>query len=211
MSVSPKVRCARKSYMIAIFDYGAGNLQSVKNTLDAIGASYELCATQKVSAEPQNHPSRRRPFRPDDARPRRAAASAKRWSKASALEFRFSASAWACRPVQSSEEAPEVRGLGIFEGTVARFPGQPRIPHMGWNQVDSASRTRLLRTACIGDAPFFYFAHSYYVPRSHRNRRDLHYIVPYTAVLNRTTSSASNSIPRSPARSGQTIVSNFIS
>src|SRR4029077_4497950 len=36
----------------------------------------------------------------------------------------------------ASEEAPEVRGLGIFNGTVQRFPQGARVPHMGWNELE---------------------------------------------------------------------------
>ena len=37
---------------------------------------------------------------------------------------------------ESSEEAPEARGLGIFPGAVRRFPADARVPHMGWNQLE---------------------------------------------------------------------------
>ena len=65
--------------MIAIFDYGAGNLRSVKNTLDAIGASYELVrdAAGLRRASKIILPGVG-PFRPDDARARRTATFAKR-------------------------------------------------------------------------------------------------------------------------------------
>ncbi|OAT85534.1 imidazole glycerol phosphate synthase subunit HisH [Desulfotomaculum copahuensis] len=60
-----------------------------------------------------------------------------------------------------SEEWGPTRGLGIFPGRVRRLTGGVKIPHMGWNQV------RLLKpgplTAGIPDQSDFYFVHSYYV------------------------------------------------
>src|SRR5260370_21787238 len=64
----------------------------------------------------------------------------------------------------SSEEAPEVQGLGIFEGTVRRFPKDARVPHMGWNELDARTPSRLL--AKLDPKPYVYFAHSYYLPET---------------------------------------------
>ena len=46
---------------------------------------------------------------------------------------------------ETSEEAPEVRGLGVFAGAVRRFPAGARVPHMGWNELEPRPRTRLVR------------------------------------------------------------------
>ncbi len=37
---------------------------------------------------------------------------------------------------ESSEEAPEERGLGLFHGEIRRFPATGRVPHMGWNEIE---------------------------------------------------------------------------
>jgi len=55
--------------------------------------------------------------------------------------------------LDSSEEAPGVAGLGIFPGTVRRFPSSQKIPQMGWNCVQFTDPER---------AEHFYFANSYY-------------------------------------------------
>ena len=59
-------------------------------------------------------------------------------------------------------EAPDQKGLGIFPGIVKRFTDAPRIPHMGWNQLDAVRPSRLLKG--LPEHPYVYFAHSYYVP-----------------------------------------------
>lgn len=63
---------------------------------------------------------------------------------------------------ESSEEFGQTPGLGIFPGRVRRFPeGQLKVPHMGWNQAVVQKTTPLLEG--IPAAGAFYFVHSYYV------------------------------------------------
>lgn len=60
------------------------------------------------------------------------------------------------------DENPGVAGLGVFKGQVVRFPADGRkIPHMGWNAANPADASDPLWQG-LGDAPFFYFVHSYY-------------------------------------------------
>jgi imidazole glycerol phosphate synthase glutamine amidotransferase subunit len=79
---------------------------------------------------------------------------------------------------QRSAEAPDVDGLGIFQGAVERFPADARVPHMGWNTVASVKPSRLL-----SGQPYLYFAHSYYVPLCEQTAGTCTYTRPYTAVL----------------------------
>lgn len=62
-----------------------------------------------------------------------------------------------------SEEFGRVPGLGIFPGRVVRFQDQPdlKVPHMGWNQITKRQDAPHLRG--IDDGAFVYFVHSYYV------------------------------------------------
>ncbi|MFK5922973.1 MAG: imidazole glycerol phosphate synthase subunit HisH [Verrucomicrobiota bacterium] len=64
---------------------------------------------------------------------------------------------------ESSEEAPDVKGLGFLKGQVRRFSSdrQLKIPHMGWNQVAFSDREDPLWKGMPDDA-HFYFVHSYY-------------------------------------------------
>ncbi|MBI4228648.1 MAG: imidazole glycerol phosphate synthase subunit HisH [Deltaproteobacteria bacterium] len=65
---------------------------------------------------------------------------------------------------EGSEESPGIRGLGIFEGKIVKFPKfadkRLKIPHMGWNQVEVTKETPLLQG--IPNGSWFYFVHSYY-------------------------------------------------
>jgi glutamine amidotransferase len=60
----------------------------------------------------------------------------------------------------TSEEFGEGRGLDVIPGRVRRFPAGPKVPHMGWNRVWHGGRLRLFEG--IPDGAHFYFVHSYY-------------------------------------------------
>jgi len=64
---------------------------------------------------------------------------------------------------EESEEFGPVPGLGIFPGRVVRFAESPelKVPHMGWNQIRKRQDPPHLRG--IADGAFVYFVHSYYV------------------------------------------------
>lgn len=63
---------------------------------------------------------------------------------------------------QSSAEAPELSGLGLFHGHVEHLPQDVKLPHMGWNQLRPLRDCKLLNEIPV-DA-YFYFAHSYAAP-----------------------------------------------
>lgn len=65
--------------------------------------------------------------------------------------------------MESSEEEPDERGLGVIAGTVKRLAGGPatKVPHMGWNTLDVVGGTRIA-SAITGD-DMAYFVHSFYV------------------------------------------------
>ena len=83
---------------------------------------------------------------------------------------------------EASEEAPEVRGLGIFPGAVRRFPAGARVPHMGWNRAGTAARFEAV-CAALAARPYVYFAHSYYVPVDEHAAATCTYGCRYTAAL----------------------------
>ena len=60
-----------------------------------------------------------------------------------------------------SEEFGRCKGLDIFRGKVVRFQIKEKVPHMGWNNVRITNRPPIL--SAVPDDSFFYFVHSYYV------------------------------------------------
>jgi imidazole glycerol phosphate synthase glutamine amidotransferase subunit len=60
---------------------------------------------------------------------------------------------------ETSEEAPELRGLHLLSGSVRSLPSTVKLPHMGWNQLKLTRPSRLL--GGISADAYFYFAHSF--------------------------------------------------
>jgi len=110
---------------------------------------------------------------------------------------------------ESSEEAPEVRGLAIYPGTVRRFPAGARVPHMGWNELEVPGDSKLVRN--LPGRPYVYFAHSYYVPVNERAAATCTYEVPYTAVLEAGNVFGVQFHPEKSGPVGLQIVKNFVS
>ena len=63
---------------------------------------------------------------------------------------------------EKSEEAPGIAGLGLLQGTVLRFKAHDKVPQIGWNQVQFRRGCRLFQL--IPDGSFAYYCHSYYGP-----------------------------------------------
>jgi imidazole glycerol phosphate synthase glutamine amidotransferase subunit len=195
--------------LISIFDYGAGNLRSVQNTLGAIGAEYELIrdaagirrATKLILPGVGHFGQMMRALDELDVR------GALVESIRGGVPF-----LGICLGLQalftSGEEAPEVRGLGIYPGEVKRFKGDMRIPHMGWNQLERVRESKLLRDT--GDKPYVYFAHSYYAPVVPATAATCEYSVPYTAVLEQDNVCGVQFHPEKSGDLGLKIVRNFV-
>ena len=195
--------------MITIFDYGAGNLQSVKNTLGAIGAEYaqvnDAASLQRAT----------KIILPGVGHFKQTMQAIDHLGVREALVERIRAGVpflGICLGLQAlfeaSEEAPGERGLGIYKGCVRRFAGEERIPHMGWDEIVALRKARLLEG--IGDAPYLYFAHSYYRPVIAETADTCEYIVPYTAVLEHKNVCGVQFHPEKSGAIGLKIVRNFV-
>ena len=195
--------------MIAILDYGAGNLRSVQNTLGEIGARYTLVddaeglrRADKIILPGVGHFGQL--LRSLDAMRVRETLIARIREGVPFLGI--------CLGLQAlfdgSDEAPEIRGLGLFSGTVRRFSQDARVPHMGWNDLDVKPDSKLL--AGVPPRPFVYFAHSYYVPLCDAAKAVCTYSVPYTAALESENVFGVQFHPEKSGALGLKIVRNFI-
>ena len=195
--------------MIAIFDYGAGNLQSVQNTLAEIGATYTLTrdsdglrAASKIILPGVGHFGQMMraldTLRVRETLLERIAAGVPFLGICLGLQALLTA----------SEEATEERGLGLYPGSVRRFPADARVPHMGWNQLELKAPSKLL--ANLAPQPYVYFAHSYYVPENGATAARCTYTVPYTAVLEDRNVFGVQFHPEKSGPVGQQIVRNFL-
>ena len=151
--------------MIAVVDYGVGNLFSLRSSLRFIGA--ESC----VSADPETLCAADRLILPGVGAFGDAAEKLRR----SGLDRVVIEQAASGKPVlgiclgmqllfEKSEEYGEHDGLGLLKGRVVgmagRLPGELKIPHIGWNALHIRRRAPLLRDVNEGDC--VYFVHSFY-------------------------------------------------
>ncbi len=150
--------------MVAIIDYGAGNLQSVKKALSFLGYESEITLDKK-KIENATHV-----ILPGVG----SFGDAMKSIRERKLEDTIRSAASGDKPFlgiclglqllfESSEESPGVEGLGIFKGKIVSIPKNKglKVPHMGWNSVCLKQNNGIFKD--IKDESYFYFVHSYYL------------------------------------------------
>ncbi len=147
--------------MIAIVDYKAGNLASVKKAFDYLG--YESA----ITADPAEIARAGKVVLPGVGNfEATAALSGALQETVVSMIDRQVPLLGICLGMQwmfdSSREAPQLRGLGLFAGECEKFPAAVKSPHVGWNQLQLAGTSRLLRG--LPPDSFVYFTHSYRAP-----------------------------------------------
>jgi imidazole glycerol-phosphate synthase subunit HisH len=195
--------------MITILDYGAGNLRSVQNTLGEIGAEHELVG-DAASLSRAN-----KIILPGVGHFGQMMRALDQLQVREALIERIRAGVpflGICLGLQglfeSSEEAPEERGLGLFQGEIRRFPATARVPHMGWNEIEPRNGSKLLKG--LAPHPYLYFAHSYYAPVTDATAATCNYTAPYAAVLETKNIFGVQFHPEKSGPIGLQIVRNFV-
>jgi len=195
--------------VIAILDYGAGNLRSVENTLAHLACPYTLVRdaaglrdASKIILPGVGHFGQM--MRALDSMAVRGALLERIGAGTPFLGICLGLQAL----FEDSEEAPEARGLAVFPGTVRRFPAEARVPHMGWNEIEARPDSRLVRN--LNAQPYVYFAHSYYVPETEKSAATCTYAVRYTAVLESANVFGVQFHPEKSGPVGLRMVRNFL-
>jgi len=193
--------------VIAIVDFRAGNLTSVKKAFDHLGAETVVTSDPAVVAKADKivlpgvgHFGATKAL--DDSGLREVILE----SIERGVPF-----LGICVGMQwmlaSSEEAPEISGLALWPGECSRFPVAVKSPHVGWNSLQIRNGSRLLQGVPSGS--FVYFTHSYRVPLLSSTSAECEYGGGFSAVVEQENMFGVQFHPEKSGVVGLTILKNF--
>ncbi len=192
--------------MIAIVDYQAGNLASVRKALDYHGYA------SAITADPEVIAGATKVVLPGVGHFEAtiALSGALREAIVKAIDRKIPLLG-ICLGMQwmfeSSQEAPKLRGLGLFAGECEKFPVEVKSPHVGWNQLQVRGASRLLRG--IPDGAFVYFTHSYRAPVVEATVGDCVYGGTFSAAVERGNLFGVQFHPEKSGTTGLQLLRNF--
>jgi glutamine amidotransferase len=197
--------------VIALVDYGAGNLTSVRKALTAIGADTwtpsvpgELGRAHGIIVPGVGHFDSTRALTDewrtairtmvDDGIPLLGICVGLQWL------------------FDGSTEAPYVKGISLLKGTCFNFTervsGRLKVPHVGWNSITFPRPTRLM--AGVNDGSQVYFTHSYAAPVTDEAAAVTDYGVNFSAAVERGNVSGVQFHPEKSGDVGLKILSNWL-
>ena len=154
--------------MIAIVDYGVGNLKSVQNALKTLNIPSIISSDNEEIAKSRSIIVPGVGAFPD----------AMKNMKDKGLDEVIKAAAKEGKPIlgiclgmqlffEESEEIEKCKGLGFLKGTIKKLEGSIKIPHMGWNDLSFETYSPLLKG--VKENSYVYFVHSYYAQVGEEN------------------------------------------
>ncbi|MGB9823188.1 imidazole glycerol phosphate synthase subunit HisH [Thermodesulfovibrio sp.] len=199
--------------MIAVVDYGMGNIRSVSRALEAVEAQV------KITQNAEDIKNARAIVLPgvgafSDCMENLSELGLLQTIKEEIVNGKPYLGI--CLGMQilfsESEEFGFCKGLDIFKGRVVRFnlPRQYKIPHMGWNVVKFKRKNKILEG--IPDNSYFYFVHSYYVvPEDERIIAGVtDYGTDFTSMIIYENIFATQFHPEKSQKTGLTLLKNFV-
>jgi glutamine amidotransferase/cyclase len=196
--------------VIALLNYGGGNIGSVLKALEHLGHPAEVMDRPESlrSAEKIIFPGQGHFGTMMRALDERGLLKPLRDSLAGGTPF-----LGICLGLQAlyeaSEEAPEVSGLELLPGRVSRFEGVFKVPHVGWSQLEIRSRSGLFRG--VADGSFVYYCHSYYGPATKESSAVTHYGQTFAAGVEMKNIWAVQFHPEKSGEVGLKVLGNFLS
>ena len=194
---------------VAIFDYGAGNIFSLKNSLEKMGATVDVITT----FDNPNHYSGL--LLPGVGNFDPAMKSIHEHSK-----IRFKDYVKDDTPVlgiclgmemffEKSEEGHE-KGLSVIDGEVIELPSSMKIPHMGWNNLEIKKPGKILEG--IDDGSWVYFVHSFLVKPSSNDiiTAESDYGIKVPAVVEKNNFFGTQFHPEKSGKVGSIMIQNFL-
>lgn len=198
--------------MIAIIDYGAGNIQSVRKALAHIGCEAFITRDKDkiLKADGAVLPGVGSFGDTMDT-------MIEYGIKDTVIECTKSGKPFLgiCLGLQllfpKSEESPDTKGLGIFDGSITKIPSGEglKIPHIGWNSLDIKKSDGLFKG--IGKNPYVYFVHSYFLNASDKSivSAQTEYGVTIDAAVEKGNVYATQFHPEKSGETGLKILRNF--
>lgn len=192
--------------MIAIIDYNAGNIASVKNAVERLGFKCAITSRIKeiLKAEKVIFPGQGR------------AGSSMRQLREKGLDKTikdiktpFLGICLGMQLLADFCEEDSTKGLSIIEGNVVKFPPNLKTPQIGWNKVFFRKKSTL--TEGIKDGDYFYFVNSYYFkPDINSEIAYTNYGLPFTSVVNKNNFYGVQFHPEKSGKAGEKLLSNFL-
>ena len=198
--------------MIAIIDYGAGNIQSVSKALVHIGCEAFITRDKDkiLKADGAVLPGVGSFGDTMDN-------MIEYGIKDTVIEYTKSGKPFLgiCLGLQllfpKSEESPDAEGLEIFDGSITKIPSGEglKIPHIGWNSLDIKKNGGLFKG--IGKNPYVYFVHSYFLNASDKSivSAQTEYGVTIDAAVEKGNVYATQFHPEKSGETGLKILRNF--
>jgi glutamine amidotransferase len=195
--------------MLAIVDYGGGNLGSLIAALRRRGARFAIADDPGTLAQADAA------LLPGDG----AFGATMRALKERGLDRAILQHADAGKPFlgicvgmqilfEDSDEFGSTPGLGIMQGRVSRFIGAPRVPHMGWNNLEITAEHAFV--AGLGSEPYAYFLHSYRAPVGPDTVAACTHGERFCAIAARGNVMGTQFHPEKSQRTGARLLDNFL-
>jgi glutamine amidotransferase len=192
-----------------VVDYGGGNMGSLVSALERRGASFV------VTEDPREVARSGAAILPGDG----AFGSTMAHLAARGLDDAVRLLIAAGKPFlgicvgmqvlyERSDEYGEHAGLAIFPGAIARFTAAPRVPHMGWNQLELTAAHPFVRDVATGS--YAYFLHSYRADVATTTIAVAEHGERFSAIEARDNVMATQFHPEKSGPTGAVLLDNFI-
>lgn len=190
---------------VAIIQYNAGNLQSVKYALGRLGI------TPTVSDDPEVLLKADRVIFPGVGE----ASTAMRYLKQAGLDQviptftqPFLGICLGLQLMCQHSEEGDTPCLGVFDAVVRKFEPKLKVPHMGWNKLNYPADHPMFKG--LPDPTYVYFVHSYYAERNPQTLATSEYIKEFSACMQKDNFWAIQAHPEKSGDEGMQILKNFI-
>lgn len=199
--------------MIAVIDYGMGNLRSVSKAVEYVGGNVIVTDNKEKIKDAEAI------ILPGVGAFRDAVKNLKErglWETVTIEVKKGKPFLGICLGLhllfEKGYEFGEEDGLGIIKGKVVRFdlPHDYKIPHMGWNQVSIKKNSSFLER--IKEGEFFYFVHSYYVKPEDKSviLTTTDYGIEFVSSIEKDNVIATQFHPEKSQKAGLKLLSNFL-